>query len=143
MGAVNRRMDEWVRLENLDLNTVDVADAESPDGKGCAIPPDASVCRGGHLPGMEAMHAPACVRMAPDKACSSVIDFCPRLQPKSHLFKRWKGFKRSEQQLQGGLSCFELFVPLTVPLRCACFCMRQVEEAARGGGRRRRAPRRV
>lgn len=37
--AVNRRMDEWVRLENLDLNTVDVADIEGPDGKGCALHP--------------------------------------------------------------------------------------------------------
>ena len=38
-AAVNRRMDEWVRLENLDLNTVDVADAEGADGKGCGYRP--------------------------------------------------------------------------------------------------------
>jgi hypothetical protein len=32
--TVNRRMDEWVKLENLNLNTVDVADIEGPDSKG-------------------------------------------------------------------------------------------------------------
>ena len=32
--AVNRRMDEWVKLDNLNLNTVDVADIEGPDSKG-------------------------------------------------------------------------------------------------------------
>lgn len=35
--AVNRRMDEWVSLDNLNLNTVDIADIEGQDGKGCAI----------------------------------------------------------------------------------------------------------
>ncbi|BDA40557.1 Histone acetyltransferase KAT8 [Coccomyxa sp. Obi] len=30
----NRRMDEWVKLDNLNLNTVDVADIEGPDSKG-------------------------------------------------------------------------------------------------------------
>ncbi len=29
-------MDEWVKLENLNLNTVDVADIEGPDSKGWA-----------------------------------------------------------------------------------------------------------
>ena len=34
-GAVNRRMDEWVKMENLDLTTVDISDSEGSDGKGC------------------------------------------------------------------------------------------------------------
>lgn len=34
LHAVNRRMDEWVKLDNLNLNTVDVADIEGPDSKG-------------------------------------------------------------------------------------------------------------
>ena len=31
--AVNRRMDEWVKQENLDLNTVDVGDIDGSDPK--------------------------------------------------------------------------------------------------------------
>ena len=33
MGAVNRRMDEWVKQENLNLNTVDVGDVDGSDPK--------------------------------------------------------------------------------------------------------------
>ncbi len=36
--AVNRRMDEWVKMENLDLTTVDISDSEGSDGRGCARP---------------------------------------------------------------------------------------------------------
>lgn len=32
-AAVNRRMDEWVKQENLDLNTVDVGDIDGSDPK--------------------------------------------------------------------------------------------------------------
>ena len=28
-------MDEWVKMENLDLTTVDISDSEGSDGKGC------------------------------------------------------------------------------------------------------------
>jgi len=34
-AAVNRRMDEWVKMENLDLTTVDISDSEGSDGRGC------------------------------------------------------------------------------------------------------------
>ena len=33
MHAVNRRMDEWVKQENLNLNTVDVGDVDGSDPK--------------------------------------------------------------------------------------------------------------
>ena len=33
MVAVNRRMDEWVKQENLNLNTVDVGDVDGSDPK--------------------------------------------------------------------------------------------------------------
>jgi len=28
-------MDEWVKMENLDLTTVDISDSEGSDGRGC------------------------------------------------------------------------------------------------------------
>ena len=33
INAVNRRMDEWVKQENLNLNTVDVGDVDGSDPK--------------------------------------------------------------------------------------------------------------
>ena len=33
LDAVNRRMDEWVKQENLNLNTVDVGDIDGSDPK--------------------------------------------------------------------------------------------------------------
>ena len=37
-------MDEWVKMENLDLTTVDISDSEGSDGKGCGCLLKLGVC---------------------------------------------------------------------------------------------------